>query len=103
MWSNRPSLFLLVRISFGGTRSLVIPIPLFVVDITLDAVADLALVADLFAPLWRRGLKHSWFRMPSLAALLGVCAEFFNELRRYGRWRMVEVETDKVRVYVDFY
>ncbi|MHB9096125.1 MAG: hypothetical protein ACYC21_15795 [Eubacteriales bacterium] len=103
MWSNRPSLFLLVRISFGGSRSLVIPIPLFVVDITLDAMADLTLVADLFAPLWRRGLKYSRFRISSLAALLGVCTEFFNELRKYGRWRMVEVAADKVRVYVDFY
>lgn len=92
---------------------MVIPIPLFVLDIIIDSVSDLATFADLFAPLWRRKLeKHicsSRWRPAKTASkisfkvLVGICAEYFKELRKLGRWRMVEVVTDEISVYLDFY
>lgn len=96
-------------ISFGGWRRLVIPIPLYVLDIIIASLSGLATFVDLFAPLWRRRLqKHicsSRWGAPkvSLSQLVGIFAEFFKELRKHGRWRMVEVATDEICVYLDFY
>lgn len=113
MWNKKRSQFILVRISLGGLRRLVIPIPLFVLDITLSATADLALLGDLFAPVWRRELRKHLYpssclngrtvSLISLRSIFGVCLQFFDELRNYGRWRMVEVKTGKVEIFVDFY
>ena len=113
MWNNHYSRLILIRISFGGWRRLVIPIPLFVLDIIISSVSDLATFADLFAPLWRRRLeKHircsrggasKAAAKVSLSELVRIFAEFFKELRKLGRWRMVEVATDEICVYLDFY
>lgn len=113
MWNNRRSQFMLVRISFGGVRRLVIPIPLFVLDMTLYAIADLAWLAELSAPLWKPKLKkflyHPQCGKATAVSLISprliseMVIRFFDELRKYGRWRMAEVKTDKVCVYLDFY
>lgn len=113
MWSetNR-SHFMLIRIRPKGKRGFVIPIPLLVLDITLEAVADLAWLADLFLPLWRKKLENrigigsrnrNWANRVSLSTALTLCLGIIDELRKYGRWRMVEVVDGETCVYIDLY
>lgn len=116
MWNNRQSQLLLVRLSRGGMRRLVIPIPLFVLDLTLAAFSDLICLGDSLVPQWRR--KAGWFNRSSYGGSYGGSSgkgrisagellesglHLFRELRKYGRWRMVEVQSDQVRVSIDFY
>ena len=95
MWSRKRSNFLLIRCSLGGIKRFTIPIPLFVIDITLEAIADLAMVGDLFFRIWGKRLN--------LNILVRMSIEVINELRRYDQWQLVRVETEKVKVYIDFW
>lgn len=95
MWSKKRSSFLLIRCSPGGIKSFTIPIPLWVIDTTLEAVADLAMVGDLFLRMGGKRLNLNFFVRMSI--------ELINELRRYGRWQMMRVETEKAKVYIDFW
>lgn len=89
-----------------------IPIPFFVLDTTIQAIADLAIIIDLFLPIrikrpytensHRRTLIGYGDRVP-INIIVKQCMELVNELRRYGRWRMVQVETEEMRVYIDFW
>ncbi|MCL4440956.1 MAG: hypothetical protein M1609_10330 [Firmicutes bacterium] len=112
MWSRRRSNFLIIHCSLGGIKRFIIPIPLLVLDITFDAIADLAIVADLFSPIWRK--KYYWRTFdskPSKKFGLSVsindvvrqCMEIINEFRKYGRWQMARIEVGKVSVYIDFW
>lgn len=113
MLNNKKSRLILVRVSIGGWRRLVMPIPLYALDIVISSAKDLATFADLVTPFWRHKLEKRvcssrWgaakgLSKISLEMLVGIIAEFSRELRKQGRWRMVEVVTDDVSVYVDFY
>jgi hypothetical protein len=108
MWSKRQSQLLLLRVSRGGLRRLVIPVPLFVLDLTLAAFSDLACLLDSFAPKWMRGIRQfdlggSGVGRISAESMLTVCLRLFQEMRKYGRFRLVEVQTGRIRVYIDLY
>lgn len=98
MWNRRRSNFLIIHCSFGGIKRFIFPIPLLVLDITLAAAGDLALVADLFA---KPSKKFGW--RVSFQDLVRQFAELINELRGFGRWQAVRVEAEKVSVYIDFW
>lgn len=99
---------MLVRISRDGFRRIVIPVPLYVLDLTLAAFSDLACLFDLLAPKWIRGLKrHNFGRTGdgrvSAESLLTGCLLLFREIRKHGRFRLVEVQSARIRVFIDFY
>ncbi|MGE5582455.1 MAG: hypothetical protein ACM3X9_07935 [Bacillota bacterium] len=111
------SLFMLVRVRSGRVR-LSIPIPLFLLDQTLDAVASLVWLGEKFCPRWTEKLhlvsQSDWLAKSGrsnppdsspmrLAKLPRACRGLIDELRRFGRWRMVEVEHGNERVYIDFF
>jgi hypothetical protein len=110
---------MLVRVRVGDGLLIPVPIPLFLLDQTLDIIEDLAWLAEkfVFPGMARSGRRDDqdrknfrlWFDpagSPTLAVKL--CREMIGELRSYGKWRMVEVEArhpkkrKQVRVYVDF-
>ena len=108
MWSKRQSQLLLVRVSWGGLRRLVIPVPLFVLDLTLAAFFDLACLIDSFASKWMRGMRRfdlggSGAGRIAAESMLTVCLRLFREMRKYGRFRLVEVQTGRIRVFIDLY
>jgi hypothetical protein len=122
MWTRKSgyrSFFMLVRIRIGTGFLIPIPVPLFLLDQTLDAIEDLVWLAEKWVrpEVVRSGRRpgsdlnrfRQWTELagsPSRAVKL--CREMIEELRRYGKWRMVELEArdpkkhDRVRVYVDF-
>lgn len=106
------SSFMLVRIQHGGLRKIIIPLPLFVLDETIKALADLMVLPDLLFPSWQQKIHQKlvgkkWYKeiqpQSSLRDIVNLFRSLFNELRQYGRWRMVEVESGKDKVYIDFY
>lgn len=96
----RKSLFLVVRVKTSKMkRGLFIPMPLFVFDEVVRGLADLAELLMWLAPgLERRVSAHvgprpvEWIRM---------VADIIPELRAYGRWTLVEVESADTRVYIN--
>lgn len=105
---KRQSQFLLIRISQGGLRRLVIPVPLYVLDLTLTAFGDLARLVDALAPHRLRALRRfhpggAGGRRVSVEFLWTACTQLLDELRKYGRLRLVEVQAGRVRVFIDFY
>jgi hypothetical protein len=85
-----------------------IPIPLFILDLTLTAFSDLVCLGDSVVPKWK--CKAGWFNRSSsekgwisISALFKLGLQLFRELRKHGRWRMVEVQSGRVRVFVDLY
>jgi len=101
MWTSMPrrSYFLFVCIRKNGKR-LTIPIFLPVLDVTLEAAADLS-------RLWEKA-AGSLSHKPFLAAsrplrAVALCREAIGELRRLGRCRVVEVNTGDFEITIDLY
>ena len=113
------SFFMIVRLGFANGITIPIPIPLFLLDQTLDVIEDFVWLGEKLLFYWTIPLHHqndfrrqpfrywmSFAGTPSKA--LKLCREIIWELRRYGKWRMVEVEAcdpkscSRIRVYVDF-
>lgn len=108
MWSKRPSQLLLVGVSRGGLRRLVIPVPLFVFDLTLAAFSDLACLFDSLFLKRSRGMGRFNFRGPgagrvSAEFVLAVCLQLFREMRKHGRFRLLDVRSGGIRIFIDFY
>jgi len=106
MWNkNRPSFLMLIRVQKGFKR-IVIPLPLYVLDITLEAVVDLLWLPDLLYPLWKAkvsGKAKGWLPKESPVKLVESILGIFGEFKKHGRWRMVEVEKDDHKVFIDFF
>lgn len=115
---------MLIKVKVGSRGfNINIPISLFVLDQTFDALEDLLWVwekffLNRFARKNIRSHVHAGNFLKNFdsrpSQVLGLCRELVDELRRYGRWRMVEVEVnrpaswqhgrngDEVRIYIDF-
>lgn len=76
--------------------ALAIPIPLYIVSMTMKAVDDLLWLSGKVSGRCRAGRV-------SPAQLSGIGRDILAELRSHGRWRMVEVITEEARIHIDFY
>ena len=108
MWNKRQSLFLLVRVSRGGLRRLAVPVPLFVLELTLAAFSDLACLLDslVLKRIHGRGrsdLGGSGASEISAESMLTVCLRLSREIRKYGRFRLAEVQTGRINIFIDLY
>jgi hypothetical protein len=108
---------MLVRVR-SGNFWLTLPLALFLIDETLEIVADLLWIVNKFIPI---GISNphcgSKRKNPKFQSLIGqgfsphqvleLCRELLNELRKHGRYSMVEVETGKgshkQRISVEFF
>lgn len=110
MWTERRrSWFMLVRVKTAGKTGFVFPFSLPVLEEAVAVLADLALVGDLLFPGWlhrfSQGGEEEQRRKPCffLSQAVRLIGAVFPELRRYGRWQMVEVETGGQKISVEFY
>ncbi len=111
MWISKPfkmycSFFLLVRVRSGGFR-MTLPLALFLIDETFDMIGDMIWIAEKFIPkrVYDRYLDAGFDddrngnptadEVPPLRQISELCREMINELRRYGRYSLVEVEVGK--------
>lgn len=100
------NLFLLVRIRSGGFR-LTLPMALFLLDETFDIIGDMLWLAEKFIPkrFYRQYLYHRLDGNPKInesmndvfppRQILKLCRELMNELRRHGRYSLLEAEVGK--------
>lgn len=107
------SLFLIIRIRKGMFR-IAVPVPLFLFTQLFEALADLAALVELIAPVRIRVLPERFqsgspfLKQASPYDLLEMLRVLFDEIRSVGRLRMVEIESiqpekrEKVSIYVDF-
>ena len=111
--ARRPPLyrnsFLLVRLRLAGKGRFAIPLSLAVLDQTLEGLSDLAWLVRRFFPGAGRSRLPDRFRglrsahaSAGLGELFRLCAESLDVLRASGRpYRMVELETEEIKVIVD--
>ncbi len=111
MWISKPfkmyrSFFLLVRVRSGGFR-MTLPLALFLIDESFDIIGDMLWIAEKFIPkrVYEQYLDAGFDgdrngnptadEIPPIRQILELCREMINELRRYGRYSLVEVEVGK--------
>lgn len=91
MWNNRPSLFLLIKVRHRSLH-LALPVALYVVDDLFQSLGDLAALAEWLFPR---------LRLPGLAAAAALAG--WRELRRLGRWRLLEVADKDLQISLSFH
>lgn len=84
-----------------------LPLALFLIDETFDIIGDMLWIAEKFIPkrVYEQYLDAGFDddrngnptadKVPPLRQILELCREMINELRRYGRYSLVEVEVGK--------
>jgi len=110
MWNSKhglgyKSLFLLVRVRSGRFR-FTLPLALFLIDETLEIFTDLLWLVGKLIPVRiggeysycgseRKKLKGKNFREQGFSPheIIDLCRELLGELRRHGRYSLVEVKT----------
>jgi hypothetical protein len=99
------SQLLLIKVRQFGHGKIVIPISLNALEQLLRAVFELLEVfRDLtLIALYKK--ERDDFRQPIYRISEGVKLfwEFWKEIRRYGSWRLVEIDNDRVGVEVRFF
>ncbi len=110
------SSFLLIRIRAERLR-LTFPVPFFLLVQVIEAIASLLWIGEKLLP---QSVYHKLFFKPQcgdsisqftgkdtfligdLRLVFRIAQDFLNELRQYGRWSLVEVETGKSWVSIGF-
>lgn len=109
MWIRRRSYFLVIRIQAPGRLNIMIPVSLVVLEQLLVAWFELVdVVRDLF-PVHR--LRFPWSGLAarsgrkelSVGDILALLRSLWSELRSYGRWKMVDIESEEARVEIRFF
>lgn len=91
MSNNRRNFLLLIKLRHGSF-GLVLPVALFVVDDLLQSLCDLAALGQWLFP---RG------KLPGLIANHLLVS--WRELRRLGRWQLLEVADSGFSISLSFY
>ncbi|MDR3541314.1 MAG: hypothetical protein P4L69_10170 [Desulfosporosinus sp.] len=105
MWTKSAKL-LMVRVKVQKRRGFLIPIPIWVIDEFLEALADLAWVGELVLnriPLPRdeKARKHqSWIKTCSPSGIIIVSHNMIKDLSRYKGLDVVDMNTGEVQVKV---
>ncbi len=100
------SFFLLVRVR-SLKANFCFPIPLYLISLTLELIADFLWVIERLCPscIDRNFSRHHKAAKIKPSQILKMLQALIYELRHYGRWRMVEVKVPKenTQVYLDFF
>lgn len=98
---------LIVRVRQGGRRNLTIPVSLWALEESFEAISNLAWLGERivrYASRPRQGHKWSaYIRQMPVSAAIEQVGEILRDLRKLGRFRLVEVEDRNTRVYIDLY
>lgn len=107
MWTETGlSRLLLVKIRIHNKMKFTLPISFAVLDDILDAFGDWLWLLNKLFPQWKNKgtgyLPHPW----TPETIFHACklpGELIHELRKHGRWKLVEVDTNDVYVSVEFF
>jgi len=103
---------MLIKIKQDRRIGFNIPITFVVLEDLIEAFEDWIWAFERLFPKWNKKLI-SWgegsmvYNMPgqnfSLGLIFKIIHELFYELRKHGRWKVVEVDTKDVYVTVEFF
>ena len=107
MWTkSRQSHFLVIQIKTNEKFGFSIPISLLVIDQIMVSLSDLVSFMEDILPgvripwqSWDKNKKRVEFK---LSIVLAMVREILSELRSYGTWRMVEIDTEEAKVDIRF-
>lgn len=111
LWTRpRRNFLLIVRVGLGGKRNLTIPLSLWALEESFEALSNLAWLGERILRFGARrgpgrpGAKWSaYIKQMPLSAAIDQTGEVLRELRKLGRFRIVEVEDHHTRVYIDLF
>ena len=87
---------MLVKIRLRKGMGFIIPIPFYALDTVIGAIEDIAWLSESF-------IGFGFFSKKPISGIISVVREIISELRQYGRWSMIQVDTEDAKVFVDFY
>lgn len=97
---------MLIQIKTKGSIGFSIPISLFAIEQLMDSLLDLISLVEDIAPgariSWKSWGKHRNGYHYKLSTIFILVKDILNELRSYGRWRMVEIDTEDAKVNIQF-
>ncbi len=105
MW-NKSAKLLMVRVKVQKHRKLTFPVPIWVADEFLEALTDLATVAELALrqipePRDEKARKHlQWARMISPSGIISALHSIIKDLTKYKGLDVVDVEVRDIQVKV---
>ena len=107
------SRFLLVKIKIPNKFKFTIPIAFIVFDDLLDVLEDWMWLFEMLVPHWKikannflqnhSHTKHISWSVEIITSLCKLPGGLLYELRKYGKWKLVEVDTSDAYVSVEFY
>jgi hypothetical protein len=107
--------FLLIRIKIRKKKKwgFMFPIPLFIISELIDAIEDLSLFfGNIILPFNKKKDEHqirqciqdkASLRYNNLKELTTMFSLFWDDLRSYGKWKMVDIDTGDIFVSIEFY
>jgi hypothetical protein len=102
--------FLLIRFRIKEYPGFVIPISLHTFEELIEAAKDLFwLIERLFplrqkpyAQLWNNCQESHLFKYHfSFTSFLSQCGVFLDEIKKYGKWKVMEIDTDEIFISID--
>lgn len=110
MWTKlRQSHFLLIKIKAKGYFKLTLPVSLWTVDQLIESLTDLiGFIEDILPQKATMIPWRSWDKSTNssqrvkVSNILTMVREVLTELRSYGNWRMVEIDTEDAKVDIQF-
>ncbi|HYH03020.1 MAG TPA: hypothetical protein VEC37_07970 [Bacillota bacterium] len=113
MWTNRrKSHFLMIWFQTAESRKFVLPIALMVLDQLFNALFELADFLEHILPSHRLVIScthgksdtgRKELHTSDIGAILGLIREFWQEIRGYGRWEVVRIESEEAQVKIEFF
>lgn len=101
------SSLILVKIRGAKKFSFIVPIPLLVLEETINAISDLFWIIEtpisLFAGKHNDSHIRNFFRLKGSSQIIRLCSQLLHELRSTGRLRLVEVKNEEALVYIDLF
>jgi hypothetical protein len=95
--------FMCIRINHQG-RKIFIPIPLFVLKITLESAIDIAgLILKISTLTNTKKANNKSFTFKSIIEILDCTYSLINEFSRYGRIKIVEIEVEQIQLSIAIY
>lgn len=111
LWTKpRRAYIMLVIINFKPGRKWIIPVPIWVIEETIQAVYDIVRILERILRAAGRPqdkkVNNRWREyiagMP-VSSVLKVGSRIIRDLRKQGRFRLVEIEDSDRQVYVDLF
>ncbi len=111
LWTKqRRAYMMLIRIRFKQSRKWLIPVPIWVIEETIQAVYDIVRILERILKAAARPkdkkVNKRWREYLAaipVSSVLKAGGSIIRELRKQGRFRLVEVEDSDIQVYVDLF